>query len=113
MFTTTAQYGRVELSTDLTMNRLNTHIEIDPIFSSSSTNYIKAQILDDNNQLINKETSIVIKIDGKSYSLTTSNGTINYKVPTTLSQGLHQITIIAGENGKYISSRKNTVLIKS
>ena len=108
-----SKYDRVELSTDLTMNRLNTHIEIDPIFTSSSTNYIKAQILDDNNQLINKQTQIVIKIDGKSYNLTTSNGKINYKVPTTLSKGLHQITIIAGENGKYISSRKNTVLIQT
>ncbi|AWX32389.1 Ig-like domain-containing protein [Methanosphaera sp. BMS] len=108
-----SKYDRVELSTDLTMNRLNTHIEIDPIFTSSSTNYIKAQILDDNNQLINKQTQIVIKIDGKSYNLTTSNGKINYKVPTILSKGLHQITIIAGENGKYISSRKNTVLIQT
>ncbi|MBO7719174.1 MAG: Ig-like domain repeat protein [Methanosphaera sp.] len=107
------KYNRVELSAKLTMNRLNTHIEIDPLYTSSSTNYIKAEILDDNNQLINKETLIVIKIDGKSYNVTTSNGRINFKVPSKLSKGLHQITIIAGENGKYIESRKNTVLIQA
>ncbi|MDO5825695.1 MAG: hypothetical protein Q4Q22_04900, partial [Methanosphaera sp.] len=108
-----AKYGRVDLSTDLTMNRLNTHIEIDPLFTTTSTAYIKASILDDNNQKINKETSVVIKIDGKSYSFTNSNGTINFKVPTNITKGIHQITIIAGENGKYISSRKNTVLIRT
>ena len=106
------QYGRVELTTQLTMNRLNTHIEAEPIYTTGTTSYIKAKILDDNNQLINKQTSVVIKVDGKSYAFNTSTGSINYKVPTTLSNGLHQITIIAGENGKYISSRANTVLIK-
>ncbi|RAP54069.1 MAG: hypothetical protein BZ137_04395, partial [Methanosphaera sp. rholeuAM130] len=40
-----AKYGRVDLSTDLTMNRLNTHIEIDPLFTTTSTAYIKASIL--------------------------------------------------------------------
>ena len=107
------QYGKVELSTDLTMNRLNTHIEAEPIYTTGTTSYIKAKILDDNNQLINKETSVVIKVDGKSYAFNTTTGSINYKVPTTLTAGLHQITIIAGENGKYISSRANTVLIKT
>ena len=107
------KYGRVELTASLTMNRLNTHIEADPIFTSSATNYVQAKILDDNNQLINKQTSVVVKIDGKSYSFNTTTGTINYKVPTTLSKGLHQVTIIAGENGKYIASRANTVLIKT
>ncbi|MBO7719118.1 MAG: Ig-like domain repeat protein [Methanosphaera sp.] len=107
------KYGRVELTTQLTMNRLNTHIEAEPMFTSSATSYIKAKILDDNNQLINKKTSVVIKVDGKSYSFNTTTGTINYKVNTTLSKGLHQVTIIAGENGKYISSRANTVLIKT
>ncbi|RAP51873.1 MAG: hypothetical protein BZ137_09550 [Methanosphaera sp. rholeuAM130] len=107
------KYGRVELSTDLTMNRLNTHIEAEPIFTTTNNAYIKASILDDNNQKINKETSVVIKIDGKSYSFTNSNGTINYKVPTNITQGIHQITIITGENGKYISSRANTVLIRT
>ncbi|MDO5825714.1 MAG: Ig-like domain repeat protein [Methanosphaera sp.] len=107
------QYGRVELTTQLTMNRLNTHIEAEPIYTTGTTSYIKAKILDDNNQLINKQTSVVIKVDGKSYAFNTTTGSINYKVPNTLSKGLHQITIIAGENGKYISSRANTVLIKT
>ena len=107
------QYGRVELTTQLTMNRLNTHIEAEPIYTSGSTSYIKAKILDDNNQLINKQTSVVIKVDGKSYAFNTTTGFIDYKVPNTLSKGLHQITIISGENGKYISSRANTVLIKT
>ncbi|MDO5825713.1 MAG: hypothetical protein Q4Q22_04995 [Methanosphaera sp.] len=52
-------------------------------------------------------------LSGKSYAFNTTTGSINYKVPNTLSKGLHQITIIAGENGKYISSRANTVLIKT
>ncbi|MDO5825214.1 MAG: Ig-like domain repeat protein [Methanosphaera sp.] len=108
-----SNYDRVELTASLTMNRLNTHIESEPMFTSGSTSYIKARILDDNNQLINKQTSVVIKVDGKSYSFNTTTGTINYKLPTTLSKGLHQVTIIAGENGKYISSRANTVLIKT
>ena len=107
------KYGKVELTTSLTMNKLNTHIEAEPTYTSSTTSYIKAKILDDNNQLINKETSVVIKVDGKSYSFNTTTGTINYQIPNTLSKGLHQITIIAGENGKYISSRVNTVLIKT
>ncbi|RAP51825.1 MAG: hypothetical protein BZ137_09610, partial [Methanosphaera sp. rholeuAM130] len=48
------KYGRVDMTASLTMNRLNTHIESEPMFTSGSTSYIKARILDDNNQLINK-----------------------------------------------------------
>lgn len=106
------KYGKVELTASLTMNKLNTHIEAEPIYAKSSVNYINARILDDNNQPINKQTSVVIKVDGKSYSFNTTTGTINYKIPTTLSKGLHHITIISGENGKYLPSRANTVLIK-
>ena len=105
--------GRVELTTALTTNRLNTHIMAEPLFTSADNTYIKAEIRDDNNQLINRQTTVVIKVDGKSYSLNNTNGKINYKLPVTLSKGLHQITIIAGENGKYLSSRLNTVVVKN
>jgi hypothetical protein len=85
----------------------------EPLFTSADNTYIKAEIRDDNNQLINRQTTVVIKVDGKSYSLNNTNGKINYKLPVTLSKGLHQITIIAGENGKYLSSRLNTVVVKN
>ena len=107
------KYGTERLNSTLTMNKLNTHIEVQPLYTTSDTPTIQAQILDDNNQLINKKTSIVIKINGKSYSIKNSDGIINYKVPTSLSKGLHQITIITGENGKYLSSRVNTVIIRT
>ena len=106
-------YGDERLNSTLTMNKLNTHIEAQPIYTTSSTPTIQATILDDNNELINKQTKVVIKIDGKSYSINNDNGKISYKVPSNLSKGLHQITIIAGENGKYLSSRANTVIIKT
>ena len=95
------------------MNKLNTHIEAQPTYTTSSTPTIQATILDDNNELINKQTKVVIKIDGKSYTTYNDNGKINYKIPSTLSKGLHQITIIAGANGKYLSSRTNTVIIRT
>ena len=106
-------YGDERLNSTLTMNKLNTHIEAQPTYTTTATPTIQATILDDNNQLINKQTKVVIKIDGKSYTINNNNGKINYKIPTNLSQGLHQITIIAGENGKYLSSRANTVIIKT
>ena len=106
-------YGDERLNSTLTMNKLNTHIEAQPTYTTSSTPTIQATILDDNNELINKQTKVVIKIDGKSYSINNDNGKISYKVPSNLSKGLHQITIIAGENGKYLSSRANTVIIKT
>ncbi|MDO5825850.1 MAG: Ig-like domain repeat protein [Methanosphaera sp.] len=107
------KYGRINLTTALTTNKLNTHIDAEPIFTKTSTAYIKAQILDDNNQLINRQTTVVIKVDGKSYTINNTNGKINFKVPFNLTQGLHQVTIITGENGKYLSSRANTVLIRT
>ena len=105
------KYGRMELTTVLTTNKLNTHITAEPVFTNKATAYIKAQILDDNNQLINRQTTVVIKIDGKSYSLNNTNGRINFKVPLNITKGLHQVCIIAGENGKYLSSRLNTILL--
>ncbi|MBR3213705.1 MAG: hypothetical protein IKF79_04220, partial [Methanosphaera sp.] len=105
------KYGRMELTTILTTNKLNTHITAEPVFTNKATAYIKAQILDDNNQLINRQTTVVIKIDGKSYSLNNTNGRINFKVPLNITKGLHQVCIIAGENGKYLSSRLNTILL--
>jgi len=107
------KYGRVELTAPLTMNRLNTHINVDPIYTSSDNTYIKAEILDDNNNKINKKTAVVIKIDGVSFNMTNTNGEIFFKVPVKLSQGVHQITIISGDNGKYVDSRANTVLIRT
>jgi hypothetical protein len=106
-------YGDERLNSTLTMNKLNTHIEAQPTYTTSSTPTIQATILDDNNELINKQTKVVIKTDGKSYTTYNDNGKISYKVPSTLSKGLHQITIIAGENGKYLSSRTNTVIIRT
>ena len=107
------KYPRTELTAKLTLNRLNTHIAIDPIYTTSNTTNIKAQILDDNNQLINKKTAVTIKIDGKSYNMNNSNGQINFKVPVNLSKGIHQVTLISGDNGKYIDSRANTLIIRT
>ncbi|RAP47753.1 MAG: hypothetical protein BZ136_05890, partial [Methanosphaera sp. rholeuAM74] len=67
----------------------------------------------DNNNKINKKTAVVIKIDGVSYNMNNSNGEIFFKVPVKLSQGVHQITVISGDNGKYLDSRANTVLIRT
>ena len=108
-----SKYGNERLYSTLTLNKLNTHIEAQPVFTNTSSATIKANIYDDNNQLINRQTKVVIKIDGTSYTINNTNGKINYKVPTKLSKGVHQITIIAGENGKYYSSRANTVVIRT
>ncbi|MBO7718599.1 MAG: Ig-like domain repeat protein, partial [Methanosphaera sp.] len=108
-----SKYGRIELSTFLTTNKLNTHINAEPLYTKSNTSYVKAEIRDDKNQLINRITTVVIKVDGTSYILNNTNGKINFKIPTALSKGVHQITIITGENGKYLSSRLNTVVIRT
>jgi len=104
---------RIELTAQLTMNKLNTHIESEPLYTSNINPTINALILDDNNKLINRQTDVVVKVDGKSYHINNSNGRVSFKVPSKLSNGIHQVTIITGENGKYFSSRLNTVIIKS
>ena len=106
------KYQRIELSTPLTMNKLNTHIESKPVYANSEEIFIKAEIFDDNNNHINKQTAVTIKIDGKSYNMNNSDGIINFKVPLKLSKGIHQVTIISGNNGKYYSSRLYTAIVR-
>ncbi|RAP51890.1 MAG: hypothetical protein BZ137_09540, partial [Methanosphaera sp. rholeuAM130] len=97
---TSNDYGRVELTTPMAIGKYTTHIDVNPLYTTNDKILIRAQIVDQNNQALNKETAISIKLNGKSYTLNTINGTINYQINTTLKDGYYNITIKSGENGK-------------
>lgn len=106
------KYGRTEESTPININKYETHININPHYTKNDTIQITAQIVDQNNQALNKKTPICIKINGKNHNLNTTNGQINHTITQKLTNGYHNITIISGKNGKYLSTRANNVIIR-
>ncbi len=105
-------YNRVQKTINLDVVKTPTKISVNPIKTSSKTFTVKAKILDNKGKSIKKTTKVSIKINGKTYvkEVKVSNGKINIKVPTKLSKGTYTLNIIAGTNGYYKESRKNTKL---
>ncbi|RAP51826.1 MAG: hypothetical protein BZ137_09615, partial [Methanosphaera sp. rholeuAM130] len=55
-------YGRVELTTPMTINKYYTHIDVNPLYTTGNSIQVKAQVVDQNNQALNKQTSMCIKL---------------------------------------------------
>ena len=94
-------YDRAEVNSTVKILKTNTHIELNPqTYTKGTQTSIYARVLDENNNLISKTTSVCIKVNGKTMIHTTSiNGIIN--------------ATISGENNGFGMSTTTTVLMKA
>ena len=72
---------------------------------------IHAQIIDENNQPVEKTTPVNIKLGGRSIAnLNTSNALIDYEytLPENIKSGIYDLLIQAGETSGYTHASTNT-----
>lgn len=109
-------YDRAEVNSTVKILKTNTHIELNPqTYTKGTQTSIYARVLDENNNLISKTTSVCIKVNGKTMIHTTSiNGIINATIDTSkFNNQLYNLTIISGENNGFGMSTTTTVLMKA
>ncbi|MDO5851479.1 MAG: Ig-like domain-containing protein [Methanobacteriaceae archaeon] len=108
-------YERAEAKNILTITKINTHINTNPIMATKGTQTtINATILNENNIPVTGTTKISIKFNGKTITtMNVTNGIINYNytIPTNYNKGYYNLTIIAGENSRYNTSKINSTII--
>lgn len=108
----TAVFGndttRLEDHATLTIQKLATKISGLKFSQNGETGRLVARIVDENGDIVERDTKISVKVDGKTIirQVKVSNGLLNKTFDLSrYKNGNHTIQIIAGENGLYKSSR--------
>ena len=111
-------YNRVATESHLTVLRTNTHIQAEMVNITSNNATVSLKIFDEKNNLINRDTKVTVKVNGKTVynQIIVSNGVANLNLNLPVSSKPYNITIISGENSVYATSTtsfmfKNTVKI--
>ena len=111
-------YNRVATESHLTVLRTNTHIQAEMVNITSNNATVSIKIFDEKNNLINRDTKVTVKVNGKTVynQIIVSNGVANLNLNLPVSSKPYNITIISGENSVYATSTtsfmfKNTVKI--
>ena len=110
----TVLYERTETSSMLDIMKVNTHIELTPFIATMGENAtLSAKILDEYNKPVQRNTTIAIKINGKTcINTVVENGILNITLPTeTFKNEYYTLTIICGENSVYNGNTYTTFLL--
>ena len=109
-------YDRIEANSTLTVQKTNTQLILQPQYlNRNTTNTIKATIVDEEGELVVGTTKVAIKLNNKTIINTiATNGILNTPIDlTNYKNNIYNITIIAGENSLYNSSKAtNAIIIK-
>ena len=109
------RYTNASTDINLTVTKNYKQIKTNNITASAGELIrIHAQILDENNQLVEKTTPVNIKIGGRSIAnLNTSNAIIDYDytLPENIKSGMYDLLIQAGETSGYTHASTNTKII--
>lgn len=103
-----------ESNTTIKLERAPTHIVSD---DQATTNknyiYVTGKIFDQYNNLVKYTTKVTIKLNNKTQisQATVNNGIINLKLTYNFKVNSYVITIIAGDNSRYESSKIYTLLV--
>ena len=105
-------YTRSQTSGKLTINKKGVIINTDSITTKNNKTTIKATIRDETGKLLVRNTSLAIKVNGKTIlnGVNSTNGKIDLSFTTTLRPGMYELQIISGENGIYKTGKMTTVL---
>ena len=105
-------YTRSQTSGKLTINKKGVIINTDSITTKNNKTTLKATIRDETGKLLVRNTSLAIKVNGKTIlnGVNSTNGKIDLSFTTTLRPGMYELQIISGENGIYKTGKMTTVL---
>lgn len=116
----TAVYGngstRLEDNATLTIQKLKTEITDVKFTQTSDTGLLVARVVDEHGDIVERDTKITVKINGKTVirQVKVKDGLINMIFDlSSYRDGSHTLTIIAGENGLYETSRVNKAFYKN
>ena len=102
-------YQRIENTTNITINRLNTYIKTITQHTDNDTIHIETEFYDEYDNLIIGNINYAIKINGKTYlHNTTTNSTIDTILENSFKQGTYTFEFVMGLNKRYNSSRNTT-----
>ena len=107
-------YNRIETNTTLTLEKHNTQVILQPQYLNRSKNaIIKAKIIDEEGNLVIGTTKVAIKLNNKTITHAIAvNGILNATLDLSIyKQSLFNLTIVAGENKLYNSSKSTNALI--
>ncbi len=106
---------RLETSATFTIVKSYTVVELDGIITTGSTGVLTGTIYDEHGNIIDLDTKIAIKINGKTVeNVRVSNGKINVTLDVSAyKDGIHNVTVVIGENGRYKTQTVYTVLMKN
>ena len=106
LYTSGRDYVKTYANTSLEVLKTNTHIDAKITDVIGNIANIKLNIYDETNNLVNRNTKVTVKINGKTVINQlniTGTGNINLTLPQTKDE-TYSIEIIAGENNGYESS---------
>ena len=105
-------YTRSQNSGKLTITKKGVIINTDSIITTNGKTTVKATITDETGDLLVRNTSLAIKVNGKTIlkGVNSTNGKIDVSFVTTLRPGMYELQIVSGENGIYKTGRMTTVL---
>ena len=107
-------YDRIETNTTFTVEKQNTQVILNPQHvKRSNKTQITAQIIDETGNFVTGTTKVAIKLNNKTIAHTTaSNGILNTTLDLSIyKQSYFDLTIVAGENNLYNSSKSTNALI--
>ena len=106
-------YERTSTNATLTIEKKETNINPDEVSIVDNKTTIKATITDETGATLTRSTNVVVKVNGKTMTSTTSqNGIIDVSFDNTFKAQTFTLLIISGENGIYKSTRTTMTLTK-
>ena len=106
-------YERAEANVSVHIDKSRPIIKINPVTTSTNTTQINASIVEFNGQAIKFTTQVAIKINGQTFAKVQAvNGIINTTINTKFKSGIYTLTLVAGENNRYLAQSIDTVIRK-
>ena len=112
-------YKRLENKTYFSLNKTETHFDVDAIFTSQTPVTIKGQLLDEYNHPVLGQSVVAVKINGttilkannKTQYFAVNNGTVNITIDIDEKYQNGQtylLTLVTGDRVAYLGNRFNT-----
>lgn len=106
-------YERAETNITVYINKTRPIINITPIITTTNKTRITANIVEFNGQPIKFTTQVAIKINKQTFAKVNAvNGIIDVTINTKFKAGTYVLSLVAGENNRYLAQSIDTILEK-
>jgi len=106
-------YERAEANITVYINKTRPIIKVVPIITTTNQTRITASIVEFNGQPIKFTTVVAIKINKQTFAKVNAvNGIIDVTINTKFKSGTYVLSIVAGENNRYLAQSIDTIIEK-